>query len=240
MCNSSGISGVRFAKSIGAAFGIYKAFQSQNRVGFCPDAALLICLHHALGKNYLVLRHCTGSKRMFYSRTMKKYLVFSLVAGGLLLTACGKKEESSAATSSSAPAPTAAAPAAPAVTTIELTANDTMKFNVTRFEVAAGKDVKLVLTNLGTMPKVAMGHNVVILKKDADVKAYADAAVAASATEYIPAGKADQVVAHTKLLGPKQSDEITFKAPTEPGEYPFICSFPAHFLSGMKGVMVVK
>jgi azurin len=177
---------------------------------------------------------------MFYCRTMKKYLVSSLLAGGLLLTACGKKEESNAATASSTPAAPAAAPAAPAVATLELTANDAMKFSATRLEVNAGQEVKLVFTNLGTMPKVAMGHNVVILKKDADVKAFADAAVAAASTEYIPAGKADQIIAHTKLLGPKQSDEITFKAPTEPGEYPFICSFPAHFLSGMKGVLVVK
>lgn len=174
---------------------------------------------------------------------MKKYLVFSLVAGALALTACGKKDESSAAAPASAPAATAAAPAAPAaptVATLELTANDAMKFSVTRFEVTAGQDVKLILTNMGTMPKVAMGHNLVILKKGTDVKAFADAAVAAAATEYIPASKADQIVAHTKLLGPKQTDEITFKAPTEPGEYPFICSFPAHFLSGMKGVIVVK
>jgi len=171
---------------------------------------------------------------------MKKYLVFSLVASGLILTACGKKEESSAAAPTSAPATTAAAPAAPAVATIELTANDSMKFSATHFEVAAGQDVKVIFTNMGTMPKVAMGHNFVLLKKGSDLKAFADAAVAAGATDYVPAGKADQIIAHTKLLGPKQSDEITFKAPTEPGEYPFLCSFPAHFLSGMKGVIVVK
>jgi azurin len=175
---------------------------------------------------------------MLYCRAMKKYLVFSLVAGALALTACGKKEESSAAAPASAPA--TAATAAPAVAVLELTANDAMKFSVTHFEVAAGQDVKVILTNMGTMPKVAMGHNFVLLKKGSDVKAFADAAVAAAATEYIPASKTDQIVAHTKLLGPKQTDEITFKAPTEPGEYPFICSFPAHFLSGMKGVIVVK
>src|SRR5688572_20044882 len=171
---------------------------------------------------------------------MKKYLISSMVVGALALTACGKKDESSAAAPTAAPAAAAAAPAAAAVATLELTANDAMKFSVTQFEVAAGQEVKLVFTNMGTMPKVAMGHNVVILKKGTDVKAFADAAVAAAATEYIPASKADQVIAHTKMLGPKQSDEITFKAPTEPGEYPFVCSFPAHFLSGMKGVIVVK
>jgi len=169
---------------------------------------------------------------------MKKYLVLPLLAGALVMAGCGKKEEA-AATAPTAAAQ-AAAPAAPVVAIIELTANDSMKFNLTHFEVSAGQEVKLTLTNLGTMPKVAMGHNVVILKKGADVKAYTDAAIMAAGTDYVPAALADQVVAHTKLLGPKQSDEITFKAPTEPGEYPFICSFPAHFLSGMKGVIVVK
>lgn len=177
---------------------------------------------------------------------MKLKLTLSALACGLLFTGCGKKEEASSAATASTPAapaasaPAAAAPAAPAAAVIEITANDSMKFNLTRFEVAAGQEVKITLTNLGTMPKQAMGHNLVVLKKGADVKGYADAAVMAAATEYIPAAKADQVIAHTKLLGPKQSEEITFKAPAEAGEYPFLCSFPAHFLSGMKGVMVVK
>ncbi len=169
---------------------------------------------------------------------MKKYLVLPLMVGALVLAACGKKEEA-AATSSTAPVP-ATPPAAPAVASIELTANDSMKFNQTRFEVNAGQEVKVTLTNLGTMPKVAMGHNFILLKKGTDLKAFTDAAIMAAATDYVPAALADQIIAHTKLLGPKQSDEITFKAPTEPGEYPFICSFPAHFLSGMKGVIVVK
>lgn len=163
---------------------------------------------------------------------MKKYSILPLLVGGLILAGCGKQEQAASA----APAGSGA----PMVAMIEITANDTMKYNLTRFEVSAGQEVKLTLTNLGTMPKVAMGHNFVLLKMGADAKAYADAAVMAAATDYLPAALADKVIAHTKLLGPKQSDEITFTAPTETGEYPFLCSFPAHFLTGMKGVMVVK
>lgn len=170
---------------------------------------------------------------------MKSSFVLSLLACSLVLTGCGKKEADPAATAA-APSATPAAPAVPAPAMIEITANDSMKFNLTRFEVTAGQEVKLILTNLGTMPKAAMGHNLVVLVKGADAKAYTDAAVMAAATDYLPAAKADQVVAATKMLGPKQSDEITFKAPAEAGEYPFLCTFPAHFLSGMKGVMVVK
>jgi azurin len=170
---------------------------------------------------------------------MKNHITLSLLACGLVLAGCGKQEASSgAAPANASAAPAAAAPAASAA--VEITANDAMKFSVTRFEVTAGQDVKVIFTNLGTMPKQAMGHNFIVLKKDTDLKAFTDAAVMAAATDYIPDAKKDQIIAHTKLLGPKQSDEITFKAPTDKGEYPFICSFPAHYLSGMKGVMVVK
>ncbi len=163
---------------------------------------------------------------------MKKHLLLPVLAGSLLLAGCGQKDQ--------AAAPVASTPSASAAATFEVTANDTMKFNLTRLEVKAGQEVKITLTNVGNMPKAAMGHNLVILKKGADAKAYVDAAVTAMATDYMPAALADQVIAHTKLLGPKQSEEITFKAPTEPGEYPFVCTFPAHYLSGMKGVLVVN
>ena len=70
--------------------------------------------------------------------------------------------------------------------------------------------------------------------------ASAAAAMTAKATDYIPPGLKDQIVAHTALLGPRKSDEITFKVPDAPGDYPFLCSFPAHFQVGMKGVLTVK
>ncbi|MSU73429.1 MAG: hypothetical protein EXS43_14005, partial [Opitutus sp.] len=50
----------------------------------------------------------------------------------------------------------------------------------------------------------------------------------------------DKVLAFVALLGPNETGEVTFTAPTKPGEYPFLCSFPAHCLIGMKGVLVVK
>ena len=160
-----------------------------------------------------------------------------LVAGLMLLAGCGKSDNAA----TTAPAPAAAvAPTAPAGLTVEITANDSMKFSLSRIEANAGQEVKITLTNIGAVPKAAMGHNFVVLKQGTDVKAFTDAAVAAAATEYIPASMADKIIAHTKLLGPKQSDTITFKMPAEAGEYPFLCSFPAHFLTGMKGVIVVK
>lgn len=161
---------------------------------------------------------------------MKSKLVPALLICALALSGCGKKDESVAAPAASASA----------TLTVEMTANDSMKFNILRIEARAGQEVKVILTNMGNMPKAAMGHNWVLLKAGTDAKAFIDAAVTAAATDYIPAAMVDSVLAHTKMLGPKQSDEVTFKAPTEPGEYAFVCSFPAHYLSGMHGVLVVK
>lgn len=115
-----------------------------------------------------------------------------------------------------------------------------MKFSVTTIEAKPGEQLKVVLKNIGNLPKDAMGHNWVLLKKGSDPMAFANAAVAAKAQEYVPEALKNQVVAHTKLLGPKQNDEVTFTVPSETGDYPFLCSFPAHYVVGMKGVLTVK
>ena len=67
-----------------------------------------------------------------------------------------------------------------------------------------------------------------------------DPAAPEAANGYIPAKMKDKVVAAIGILGPKESGEVTFKAPTAPGDYPFLCSFPGHTMAGMKGVLVVK
>ncbi|MEO6995697.1 MAG: azurin [Lacunisphaera sp.] len=167
---------------------------------------------------------------------MKKYILLPLLAGSVILAGCGKKDDSAAA----APAASTAAADANAVASFDLNANDSMKFNLTHLEVKAGQEVKVTMTNMGNLPKAAMGHNWVLLKKGVDPKAFDEAALTAAATDYIPASREGDIIAHTKLLGPKQSEEVTFKAPTEPGEYHYLCSFPAHYLSGMTGVLVVK
>jgi len=130
--------------------------------------------------------------------------------------------------------------AASAPRAIEITAGDNMKFSLATIEAKPGEELKITLKNIGTMPKEAMGHNFVILKKGSDVTAFATAATTAKATEYIPESLKGQVLAHTPLLGPRKSAEITFKVPAEAGDYPFLCSFPAHFMVGMKGVISVK
>jgi azurin len=87
---------------------------------------------------------------------------------------------------------------------------------------------------------VAMAHNFILLKAGADPVAFVNAAATAQATGYIPPSLQNQVIASTKLAGNGETVDVTFKAPAKPGSYTFLCTFPGHFVSGMKGVLVVK
>lgn len=131
-------------------------------------------------------------------------------------------------------------PSVAAAKQLEVTGDDTMRFNLTELEKPAGQEATLVFKNTGTLPKAAMGHNLVVLKPGTDLAAFGNAAIAAAANDYIPTDPAlaAQVIAHTKVLGPGESDTITFTI-NEPGAYPYICSFPGHWAI-MKGILHVK
>jgi azurin len=123
---------------------------------------------------------------------------------------------------------------------ITVTCNDTMQFDKKTIEIPAGKIVKLTLKNIGKVPKIAMGHNLIVLDKGTDLTAWAMKAMTAKDTDFIPADDVSKkaVLAHTKLLGPDEEDAITFTI-KEAGDYEFLCSFPGHFAL-MKGKITVK
>jgi azurin len=115
-----------------------------------------------------------------------------------------------------------------------------MKYNITQIEAAPGEVLHVALANTGVLPKEAMGHDWILLQTGSDPDAYSRAAVMAKDANYQPPELAYEVLASISLLGPGQTGDVTFTVPTKPGEYPFLCSFPAHCQSGMKGVLVVK
>ena len=125
-------------------------------------------------------------------------------------------------------------------TKIEITGNDQMQYSTKAFEVTEGEKVVLSFKHIGQLPVVAMGHNVVILETGTAVPAFAAKCAPAKDNGYIPQDEEskEQIIAHTKMLGGGESDEITFTAPAA-GDYPFICTFPGHFAI-MQGVMTVK
>ena len=123
---------------------------------------------------------------------------------------------------------------------VAMTGTDAMKFSVTAIVAKPGEKITVKLTGQGAIPKVAMAHNFVLLAAKTDATAFATAAAMARATDFIPADKKAQVLASTKLAGPGESVEVTFKVPAKAGSYPYMCSFPGHLAAGMKGDLVVK
>lgn len=123
--------------------------------------------------------------------------------------------------------------------TIEIEANDAMKFNIRRFEVPAGVELRLVLNNVGVLNKQAMGHNWVLVSRETPVEIFVSDAVASPKKEYLPEEWSESILAATAMTGGGEIVEVTFMTPSEPGEYVYLCTFPGHYYAGMKGVMVV-
>ncbi|MEN1940635.1 azurin [Luteimonas sp. MJ246] len=133
------------------------------------------------------------------------------------------------------------APAAMAAAcSVDIEGNDAMKFNVANIDVSKScKDFTINLKHTGQLPKVAMGHNVVIAAT-ADIKGIdADGIKAGAAADYVKAGDS-RVIAHSKLVGGGESTSVTFPvAKLGAGPNSFFCSFPGHSAL-MKGTITLK
>jgi azurin len=116
------------------------------------------------------------------------------------------------------------------------TVPERMLFDTKRFTVKAGQAVRLVFRNAD-----AMQHNLVIVKPGAlEEVGLAGNDMAKDPDgikkDFVPA--TDKVLHATKLIDPQGSTVLRFKAPTTPGEYPYVCTFPGHWVI-MNGVMEV-
>jgi len=177
-------------------------------------------------------------------KSMKSQLITILVCSALgVLAACSKAPESASKTETSSAKATPAAVAPDASlpeNKVEMTGNDQMKFDVMEIKAKPRQKVTVTLKNVGTMPKMSMGHNFVLLASDMDPAKFVEAGTPHMGKEYIAPELADKVIAHTKLLGPGESDTVSFAAPEKPGTYTYICSFPGHYAIGMKGTLTVQ
>jgi azurin len=100
----------------------------------------------------------------------------------------------------------------------------------------AGELVELNFHNVST----TFQHNWVLVEGgEAAAEQVNQAAIAAGAdADFLPPDM-PQILAHTKLTSTGESDTIRFTTPSDPGEYLYLCTFPGHYLAGMRGTFVV-
>jgi azurin len=127
-----------------------------------------------------------------------------------------------------------------AARTIHITGTEQMKYDVTTIHAKPGEELHVVLKSVGSMPKMAMAHNFVLVKPGTDVAKFNAAAFNARETDFIPPDMKSAVIATTGLAGAGETVEVTFKAPAKPGTYSYFCSFPGHYALGMRGDLIVK
>ncbi|MEZ5041660.1 MAG: plastocyanin/azurin family copper-binding protein [Saprospiraceae bacterium] len=118
---------------------------------------------------------------------------------------------------------------------IELNSKAGMLFDKTLITVKAGSKVRLAFNNPDDMM-----HNFLLVKPGkADEISEQAVALGLEGMEkgFIPVS--EDILYHTTLLTPNSNDVIYFVAPTVPGDYPYVCTFPGHSQS-MRGVLRVE
>ena len=170
--------------------------------------------------------------------------VFAII---LIMVSCGQGEQnknnqidSSRATQSVENAETSV----PGIDKLEFTdsillkANENMRFDKELFRVKARNKISLIFKNTGAKSAASMTHNIVILKSGVDIADFADIARNAKTEQYVPSSLDSLIIAHTRLVGGGDSDQVEFIIP-KPGIYDFICSFPGHW-GTMQGKIVAQ
>ena len=112
-----------------------------------------------------------------------------------------------------------------------------MKFTQVLITARPGQRIEITRNNTDDMP-----HNLVIFRRGT-IAEY-EKELFGSLNEpnaqlrgFVP--DSPNVLVASRLLNAGESTVVTFDAPTEPGEYPFVCSFPGHWAT-MRGVLRIE
>ncbi|MFT5523467.1 MAG: putative heme-binding domain-containing protein [Pirellulaceae bacterium] len=116
-----------------------------------------------------------------------------------------------------------------------------MKFTLEQFTATTGQPIKIVFMNPD-----ATDHNLVVVKPGA----LAEVGMAANEmakdpkfanSDFIPKEKEHLIIEASPMIGPTRKSQVhvlRFMAPAKPGIYPFVCTFPGHWVI-MKGEIIV-
>ncbi len=110
-----------------------------------------------------------------------------------------------------------------------------LKFDQSEITVKAGSKIKMEFNNPDDML-----HNMVIVSPgsaDKVAQMAIDLGLEGQNKSYVP--ESEEILFHTKLIGPGEKDVIYFEAPTKPGRYSYVCTFPGHAAS-MRGILIVE
>jgi len=110
-----------------------------------------------------------------------------------------------------------------------------MQYDIKELTVKAGKKIKLTFANPDFMP-----HNIVLTQPGKrDTVAMAAMTLGAKGFElgFVPPSK--DIIWASKLLDHGKEEVIEFTAPTKPGDYPYVCTFPGHHIL-MRGMLKVR
>ncbi len=124
----------------------------------------------------------------------------------------------------------------PTLTEVRIgTVVEKMIYDVKEFTVTAGKKIRLTFANPDFMP-----HNLEIVKpgKADEVAMKAVSMGAEGFTKGFVPDSPDLIIG-TKLVDHGKEQVLEFNAPDQPGDYPYVCTFPGHHIL-MRGIMKVK
>jgi putative heme-binding domain-containing protein len=119
---------------------------------------------------------------------------------------------------------------------VNIAAGQNLTYDTREFRAKAGEAIKLTFTNPDVVP-----HNWVLIQPNtlSVIGAEANKLVAdpeALIRHYVP--QSSDVICFTDIVDGKQDTTIHFRVPTKPGRYPYLCTFPGHWMV-MNGTMIV-
>jgi azurin len=152
-------------------------------------------------------------------------------------TAAARTDSKAVGTSAPVPAVAKSAKNAPAVNITLKVVEHVMQYDQKMITVKAGQQVNLLFENPDFMQ-----HNVLIIKPGTldKVGAAADALARdpkGAEKHYVP--KMPEVLYASTLVDPEGRVTLNFTAPSTPGDYPYVCTFPGHWRI-MNGIMRVE
>ena len=120
---------------------------------------------------------------------------------------------------------------------VRIESRDNLQFSTRTLEAMAGETIKLTFGNPdvvphnwalirpGTLEKIGNLTNRLVNDPDAFLR------------HYVP--ESQDVICYTDVVEPKGEGAIYFQVPKEPGRYPYLCTFPGHWMV-MNGELIVK